>query len=381
MKIAYSIENLGNSGGIERVLSTKANHLADRLHHEVHIIAGGKKPGNLFYHFSHRIIFHFLAVDFAPRKPWHYLFKTPSDRLYRKQLTQTLNEIKPDITISTFGRDAEFLYRLNDGSVKILEFHFTKNYLKHLGASLENDRFHCLRTRWLALLQKRESRIAGKYSHIVLLTERDRQLWGAGSRFTVIPNPLSFVTERASRLDQKTIVSMGRLVYPKGFQHLIRAFARIADQHPDWKIEIYGEGHDQTLLQNEINQLSLRNQISLRKPNADVESIMLKASIFVLPTLYDGFGLVLTEAMACGVPCIAFDCECGPAEIIGNNQDGLLAPLKNEAELAEKMTLLMNSETLRRQMGTRAKNNVLRFAPDVIMNKWNNYFSEITAKK
>lgn len=380
MKIAYNIENLGNSGGIERVLSTKANYFADVSGHEVYIIVGGKKPDFLFYRFSDKIIFHFLNIDFSPKKPWHYFLRTKTSKSYQEKVSHLLQEIQPDVTVSTFGSNAEFLYKLKDGSVKVLEFHFTKNYLKHLGASLENDPYRCLRKYWLAFLQKRESYLASKYSHIVVLTEKDRQLWGGGRRFTVIPNPLSFMTERFSRLNQKVIVSMGRLVYPKGFQYLIRAFAMIAVQYPDWKIEIYGEGHDQELLQNEINKLSLQNQIFLKKPETDVESIMLNASVFVLPTLYDGFGLVLTEAMICGVPCVAFDCECGPSEIIRQSYDGFLVQVKNEVELAEKMKMLMNDDNLRGQMGTLAKKDVLRFSPDAVMGKWNKYFSEIITR-
>jgi glycosyltransferase involved in cell wall biosynthesis len=320
-------------------------------------------------------------MDFSPKKPWHYFLRTKANKFYQKKVDYLLQKIQPDITVSTFGSDAEFLYKLKDGSVKVLEFHFTKNYLKHLGAALENDRFRLLRKYWLVFLQKRESYLAGKYKHIVVLTEKDRQLWGGGRRFTAIPNPLSFTTERSSRLDQKVIVSMGRLVYPKGFQYLIRAFALISTLYPDWKIEIYGEGHDRKLLQNEINELSLQNQIFLRKPEVDVESIMLNASIFVLPTLYDGFGLVLTEAMICGVPCVAFDCECGPSEIIHQDYDGFLVPVKNVIELAGKMKILIDDENLRRQMGTLAKKDVLRFSPDAVMDKWNKYFSEIIAKK
>jgi glycosyltransferase involved in cell wall biosynthesis len=96
--------------------------------------------------------------------------------------------------------------------------------------------------------------------------------------------------------------------------------------------------------------------------------------------LYDGFGLVLTEAMICGVPCVAFDCECGPSEIIRQSYDGFLVQVKNEVELAEKMKMLMNDDNLRGQMGTLAKKDVLRFSPDAVMGKWNKYFSEIITR-
>jgi len=364
MKIAYSLGSIGNSGGIERVISTKANYFADILGYEVHIIVAGRRPEALFFPFSEQIHFHYLGLS-------------SGDKRYKQELEGLLLQIKPAITISTFGRDASFLYTLKDGSTKVLEFHFTKNYLMHLGDSLENDRLRLLRKYWLKYLLWKEERIANHYQHIVVLTERDKQLWGGGDRFTAIPNPLSFETDETAPLNTKTILSMGRLVYPKGFQYLIRAFHTIAREFPEWCIEIYGEGHDREKLQNEINVLSLQRQILLKAPDQDVQSLMMRASLFVLPTLYDGFGLVLTEAMICGVPCIAFDSECGPGEIIRTGEDGFLVPSKDTGALAERMKFLMNNQELRISMGQKAKKNVQRFSITHIGKAWQNYFESI----
>jgi glycosyltransferase involved in cell wall biosynthesis len=377
MKIAYSIGSLGNSGGIERVLSTKAGYLADVFGYEVHIIVGGKKPDSLFYHFSGKIIFHYLDIDFPKRNPVQFIFRTKQDKIYQQKLEQVLFAIKPDITISTFGRDADFLYKIKDESIKVLEFHFTKNYLKHLGASLQNDKYRWIRKFWLDFLQKREIYLANKYDHIVVLTEKDKQLWGGGDRFTVIPNPLSFQTGKIALLESKVIVSMGRLVYPKGFSYLIDAFSLVHSKYPDWQLHIYGNGLQKEIFQNQINNLSLQDKVWLENPEADVESILLNASLFVLPSLYDGFGLVLTEAMICGVPCIAFDSECGPSEIIREGEDGFLVELKNVNQLAEKMDLLMSDTALRKIMGKQAKENIVRYESDKIMQFWQNYFKKL----
>ena len=377
MKIAYIINNIGNSGGIERVLSTKANYLADVFGYEIHIIVGRKHPDSPFFSFSKKIYFHYLNVDFQKKSLIDYLFENQQDKVYRQRLEQELNEIRPNITISVFGRDAEFLYKIKDGSVKVLEFHFTKNYLIHLGNALPNDKFRWLRKYWLLFLKNREENIAKKYEHIVLLTQKDKKLWGNLPKFKVIPNPLSFSTEKSAKLENKTIVSMGRLVYPKGFQYLIRAFALLKEKYPDWKVNVYGNGHDRKLLQKEINELSLQQNIFLKEPVHEVESVMLESSILVLPSLYDGFGLVLTEAMVCGVPCVAFDSECGPSEIIKNGVDGFLIETGNIRLLAEKMELLMRDKQLRIEMGSKAKDNVERFSVPVVMNLWKNYFEQI----
>ena len=377
MKIAYSITNIGNSGGIERVLSSKANYLADVFGYEIHIIVGGEQPDSLFYPFSEKIRFHYLNINFRKKALLDYLFESQQEKIYRQRLSQQLNVIQPDITISMFGGDAEFLYKIKDGSVKVLEFHFTKNYLTHLGNALPGDKFRWLRKCWLLFLKNREKNIAKKYDHIVLLTQKDKILWGNKPKFEVIPNPLSFITEKTAELENKIIVSMGRLVYPKGFQYLIRAFALLKENYPDWKVNIYGNGHDKELLQKEINALSLQEHIFLKEPVQEVESVLLESSLFVLPSLYDGFGLVLTEAMTSGVPCVSFDCECGPSEIITDNTDGLLVETGNIRLLAKKMELLMQHKKLRVEMGGKAKKNVERYSVPAIMNKWKDYFSQI----
>ena len=375
MKIAYSIANIENSGGIERVLSTKANYFADVFEYEVHIIVL-KNPTKPFFFFSPKIQIHALGIEKLTHKPW-MIFGSHSRKEYQQKLFRKLEEIRPDITISVFGLDAEFLYKSKDGSVKILEFHFTKNYLRHLGNSLVKDKYRLIRRMWLEFLLKKEEFYAEKYNHIVLLTQKDKRLWGGCDKFEVIPNPLSFATEKMADLENKIIVSMGRLVYPKGFQYLIRAFALLKEEFFDWKVDIYGNGHDRELLQKEINELSLLRHIFLKEPTQEVESVMLESSIFVLPSLYDGFGLVLTEAMACGVPCVSFDCECGPSDIIKDKVDGFLVPPKDTQVLAEKMKLLIADKNLRIKMGHAAAKNVKRFDVSIIMNRWKKYFNEI----
>ncbi len=375
MKIVYSIGSIANSGGIERVLCTKANYFADILDYEIHIIVLND-PGKTFFPFSKKIHIHSLGIERIIHKPW-MVFGSRSRKEYQKKLFQKLEEIRPDITISVFGLDAEFLYKATDGSKKVLEFHFTKNYLRHLGNALINDKYRLIRKIWLEFLLAKERYYARKYQHIVLLTEKDKFLWGGRKKFTVIPNPLSFETEHAAPLTNQQIISMGRLVAPKGFQYLIRAFALLKKDFPDWKLHIYGEGHDQSMLLTLIKELSLSENIMIAPPTQNTASVLLSSSIFVLSSLYDGFGLVLTEAMECGVPCVAFDCECGPSEIITDKKDGFLVRLRDVNELSEQMKLLMSDKVLRLKMGEAAKQNVKRFGVGKVMNRWVEFFEEI----
>lgn len=379
MRIVYSISSIACSGGTERVLCTKANYLANVLKYDVHIVVRGRqeKP---FFVFSDNITIHYLELEDIQHRPWMF-FGSRSKREYQKRLFEKLDELHPDITISVFGLDAEFLYKSKDGSKKILEFHFTKNYLRYLGAALLNDRCRLLRNVWMSFLQIRQVYFSSKYKHIVLLTERDKQLWGGGDCFAVIPNPLSFTSEVISPLTHKIIIAVGRLTPQKGFDLLIPAFREIVDQYPDWKLIIYGEGQDGVYLNNLIKGLSLQNHVFIEQPVSDVEKIMLNSSLFVFPSRYEGFGLVLTEAMECGVPCVAFDCECGPSDIIRDGEDGFLAPAGDIKAFADKMSILIGNEDVRREMGKKAKQNVQRFQPEQIMKLWDEYLSLLLNKK
>lgn len=377
MRIAYCKDHLGNAAGMERVLSTKVNYLADNLGYEIHIITMSELPDNLFFNFSDKINFHSLEIEAEKKTPWNLIFSSKKHKIYKNKLAAILGQIKPDITVSMFGPEYNFLYQIKDGSKKVLEFHFSRNYLNHLVKGLPNAHYKIFKKIWVSMLQFHERYYTRKYQNIVLLTEKDKKLWGGKSKFTVIPNPLSFVSMHQASLVNKHIIAMGRYISQKGFDLLIRAYAKICQEFPDWKVFIIGEGQDKTYLQLLINNLSLQHKIYLKSPIIDVEKEMLESSIFVFPSRYEGFGLVLTEAMTCGVPCIAFDCECGPSEIIEDQEDGLLAETGNIEDLSSKMKLLIENETLRIKMGTLAKENVLRFDADKIMFLWDQYFKKI----
>ena len=377
MKIAYSIGSIYKTGGTERVLCTKANYLADHLGYEVHIIVLNNNTPP-FFPFSAQIHIHSLGIEQLNHKHW-MIFGSRSKKEYKEKLFRKLEEIRPDITLSLFGPDAEFLYRAKDGSRKVLEFHFTKNYLKYLGEknAMPGDKFRLLRKLWLSFLIRRQAHYASNYKNIVLLTERDKKLWGGGSKFRIIPNPLSFVSKKGYALKSKQVIAIGSYIPQKGFDLLIDSFARIAAEFPDWELYIYGKGQDKDFLAGKINDLCLQNQIFLKDPAKNIGEKLQDSAIFALSSRYEGFGLVLTEAMECGLPCVAFDCECGPDEIITPGRTGTLVPQQNTVLFAEALKELMKDEDKRKQMGYKAKEEVKRFYPENIMPLWIKLFEEI----
>lgn len=363
MKIVYCIPSLTNPGGMERVLTTKVNYLADHYGYEVHIVTMQSK-GDPFFTLSPRIICHNLNLI--------------NGNKHRKELEKLLFQIRPQVTVSMYGPEYPFLYKIKDGSKKVVEFHFSKYYLSHLVNGIPYLRFRTLHKIKAWLLQKKEERYASRYDKVVLLTQQDMGLWGNKPNMHYIHNPVSFRSEQVSTLENKQIIAMGRYIAQKGFDLLIDAFNLIAKEFPEWKLNIYGEGQDQTLLKQKIKELRLEKQVSLYPPTKQVKEKFIESSIFVFPSRYEGFGLVLTEAMECGLPCIAFDCECGPREIIEPSITGYIVENKNKIVFANKMKELMSNPERRKKMGMAGKERAVKFYIEPIMKQWHQLFSELT---
>ncbi len=368
-KIVYIISSIENSGGIERVLSSKANWLACQGNYQVTILTQFDSENTPFFKFDKKVKIESLNLKRTNNKVINLVFKTHK-KTFKRQLTIKLFEIKPDITISLFGPEYEFLYKINDGSKKIIEFHFSRNYLSHLMESIPNLSFRLFRTWRSKYMQFKERKAATRYDKLVLLTKKDQVMWGNPINSCVIANPLSFASNEVSPLNKNQIVGIGRFISQKGFDLLIQAFNQISDNIKDWTLAIYGTGQDEVYLKSLIAERGLGDRIILNPTVKNVKEVFLKSSIFALPSRYEGFGLVLIEAMECGVPCVAFDCECGPSEIIEDDVDGYLVP-QNNIDIFSKMLLKLALDiNLRKSMGQKAKQNVKRFQIEYIMNSW-----------
>ncbi len=372
-KIVYLIASLGNSGGMERVLSTKANWLAQNKY-SVTIITQLTLEEDYFFEFHKNVNIESLNLAKPSKNIVDLIFNT-YNKEFERRLKSRLFELRPDITISMFGREYEFLYKINDGSKKMLEFHFSKNYLNHLMAHIPNLSFRTLRIWNSKYTQYKQRKIALKYDKVILLTEKDQLQWDDNVNSCVIPNPVSFTTHQKSSVVRKQIVAIGRFTAQKGFDLLIKSYSIVAEKMPDWRLIIMGEGQDEVYLKKLITTHNLSDFVVLQPPTKQVKELLLDSSILVFPSRYEGFGLVLTEAMECGIPCVAFDCECGPSEIIKNEVDGYLIPQFDTDKFAKSLQKLMEDENLRKIMGENAKQNVKRFHNGRIMNKWVELFN------
>ena len=186
-----------------------------------------------------------------------------------------------------------------------------------------------------------------------------------------IPNPLSFYNNNLSTLNNRTIINIGRLTSDKRQDLLLKIWREVSEKHPDWKLKIVGTGELKNELIQTIKNFNLVNSVKVIEPIKDVESLFLNSSIFTFTSRYEGFGMVLAEAMACGVPCISFDIPSGPRDIIENNIDGFLIEDNNIRQYINKLDLLMSDTNKRLYMGKMARENVKIFLDYKIEKKWN----------
>lgn len=382
MKIVYCIPSTYNSGGMERVLSVKANYLVEQFGYEVCIITTSQNHRSSFYEYSDKITFYDLSIDYEAIKTMPLIkrirARVTAKKEHRKKLTDLLMRIKPDITISMFTHEMSFLPRIHDGSRKILELHFSKNY-RDLDAKSNNAPFF-LRglNKVLDILDRRYIK---EYDKFVVLTNRDAKDWGNRIyNMEVVPNPLCIESESITDHSAKRVLAVGRLSAQKGFDTLIKAWALVPQSlKEEWHLDIIGSGPYGNKLKRMISDLGLKKSISILPPVKDVELQYLSHSIFCFPSRYEGFGLALMEAMSFGLVPISYDCPCGPSEMITDGENGLLIREQDNSSMyAAGLTEIMQDEELRTKLGKRGALDILRtFSLPVIMKRWERIFNNL----
>jgi glycosyltransferase involved in cell wall biosynthesis len=224
------------------------------------------------------------------------------------------------------------------------------------------------------------SRIADRLAAIVTLTPQDQaafqELVSGRTQVALIPNGVPSPGQQVSSLDSKVIVSAGELIGRKGFDRLIDAFAPLAAGHPDWRVEIYGQGSKQQELKDQIRRLDLEGQVLLKGFDKNFQETLRNASIYAMGSRFEAFPMVLLEAMSVGLPVISFDCPSGPGNLITDGEDGLLIPDDDIAAYTAGLEKLMDDE-YRRRLAKGALQTIAKYDVSAIATRWEQLFDEV----
>ncbi len=377
MKIIYCLPSTFRMGGTERVVTAKANYLVTHGY-EVVIITTDQGRQSSYFPLDERVQCIDLNINYEKNSTRPFLKKLfyfiYNRWLHRRRLKNVLMEQRANIVISTFFNEQPIVPKIQDGSIKILEFHFSRvvfQYMQRQGIY-----------RWVEKWGERQARKAiSRYKKFVVLTVQDADNWGNLPNTQVISNMITTKRGRISDGENRRVIAVGRYESIKGFDRLLSIWELVIKEKKDWTLHIYGKGSMRERLEEIIDCKGLKTSAVLEGESSDLAEEYAKSSIFVLTSHYEGFGMVIVEAAAAGIPTVSFDCPCGPRNIIRDGQTGFLVEDGNIKKFADKLLMLMDDVNLRREMGRRAYEDSRQYLPEVVMKQWTELFEEMVRTK
>ena len=377
MNIVYCIPQLYNAGGMERVLTQKVNFLAAQPGMHITVVTTELPPHGrpaVFFplHADVRLVELGLDFDADFRLPLlrKYINHNLKQRLYRKKLRQLLLDSHADVCISLCGKEVDWLWRLDVPCRKMAEVHFAMEQREQLLMQYHKGLFWRMLGR---IRTRRLQRAVSRLECLVVLTKADESHWNkAGVTNTLcIPNPSPLQPSGCGTHALRQVLAVGRLHPQKGFDLLLRAWAKVAPEHTGWTLRIVGEGDERHSLEALAEQLSVAASVSMPGLSSDIRTDYLNSAVFVLSSRYEGLPLALIEAMSCGCCCIAFNCPQGPAELIDNCTNGFLVPCEDVDSLAAAIDRCIVRDDERGRVGGEAyRYAVTHFALEPVMQMW-----------
>ena len=365
------------AGGVERVLTLKANYFAEQLGYDITIILTEGRNLPLFYPLSDKV--KVVNLDLGFEELWHcsflkkvYLY-LKKQRQFKQKLRDELMRIKPDITVSLLRREINFITGIKDGSKKIGELHINRANYRNFDARESNFIKSLFSKFWMRNLVGKLQQL----DKLVVLTDKDKASWVELSNVVAIPDPLSFQPSSRSDLCHKRVIAVGRYSYEKGYDMLLTAWKKVAQSCPGWRLDIFGDG-DKSSLEQLIESLNIdRDTCALHGRTADIEKEYVDSSLFVCSSRFEGFGMVIVEAMACGLPVVSFDCPWGPGSIISDGRDGVLVENANVDALADKIIQVLSAKDYMHELAQNAVDKSKKYRLESIALKWKSLFESL----
>ena len=373
MKIIYITDALAIWGGMERIIVEKVDELTKRYGYEMFLITTNQGDHPIPFPLHPLVAYHDLDICFYKQYQFsgirRLLKKLELKRLFHQRMIEQISQIKPDLIVCCRADMAEEVAKVKGNIPLVFESHTSRNAQRFVRAGW----YTRMKEEWY----NRSVRFA---CQVVALTKGDAQDWRQiNPNVCVIPNivhlnPLS----RTCNYDAKSVIFVGRFHAQKDIRSLLKIWFLVYQRHPDWTLHIFGGyGEEQNILLPQIQQMNAN--IVVHEPTDDIFNRYLESSIFLLTSIFEPFGLVLPEAMSCGLPVVAFDCPYGPADIITDGKDGFLIKNRDINVFVEKTCLLIENPELRKTMGQAGVQSAKRYDASLIMPLWKELFESVVA--
>ena len=374
MKLLYVENTLAIHGGIERVLTDKINWLVEYGGCEVCLLLANQGDHPIVFSLHPKVEIHDLSIMF------HQMYRYPIwkryrvffqlRKLFRQRMTAQIQSFSPDVIICTRLEYVSDVMKVRGTIPVVYESH-------HSFLAYKFERCSWQQGIKIIFLH----RALKKAQMIVSLTHGDALEWKKlNPHVRVIPNAVHLNdTGKYSDCHSKSAIFVGRYSYQKDIQSLLQIWEQVSQRHPDWQLHIYG-GYG-----NQINELqsifhNIRENVVIHQPTSSIFEEYIKSSMLLMTSRFEPFGLVLPEAMSCGLPVVAFDCPYGPADIVIDRKDGFLIKDRSIDDYVDKVCQLMENEDLRCKMGKVGVINSDRYDINCIMPLWKELFERLCRK-
>lgn len=350
MKLLIYLDSMAPAGGIERVVSKHISFFAKK--HEIILLT--KDAEESFYDLPKNI--ETISLNTNNSMNMHSKIQRIFQTL--KQLLITRKKLKAYNNYDLF-----YVTHIRN----LLEIYLSGIDMKKVIVTEHGSYYG-----YNSIYKKIKKWLYPKCKYIISPTSMDYEIYKSQNcNAFYIPNPLSFFDDRFSDLDQKVVINIGRLTSDKRQDLLLNIWKRVSLNYPDWKLKLVGKGELKEQLEQIIKKYNLQYSVEIIEPIKNVQDLFLSSSVFAFTSKYEGFGMVLAEAMACGVPCISFDIPSGPRDIIESNIDGFLVKDDEIEDYIDRLEILISNNEKRIQMGKNAKQNIQKFLDTKIEKKWN----------
>ena len=384
MKIVFLCNNIKSLNGVERVWSQRLSLLAEHPDYEVYLITYNQYGAPLSFPISNKVNHIDLATRYISRCSFHgiyqYIDRYMSERSFRRELNQMLEKLNPDIVVCAdlHVSDLKAVLSSKVQAVRVVECHCGLSAyfedVKKFKRFFKRIRERILKCQLLSAIRK--------FDKIIVMTESEKSVWNLKDKVVCIPNMLvKYPNQEPDKsYVHNCVISVGRYAYQKGYDLLLESWRIVQKRHPDWTLHIYGS-HDGSVgdyerLKDQIQQYHITNVI-LHQSTNDVYSCYAKSDFYVMSSRYESFGLVLIEAMSCGLPVVSFDCKYGPQSIIRNGQTGVLVSPDDINEMATVICSMIENNETRQQMAVCARQKSQNYTSERIMPIWHEFYESL----